>query len=66
LGAYPDADAARVSLQALNKYLGLNVDLSRLDAAAEETRKVLESFGLLRTGMTEEKKKEEQPFRWFI
>jgi proteasome assembly chaperone (PAC2) family protein len=66
LGAYPDAEAARISLQALDKYLNLKVDLSRLDAAAEETKKVLESFGLLRARVAEEKKKEEQPFRWFI
>ncbi len=65
-GAYPDVDAACISLQALNKYLGLNVDLSGLDVAAEETRKVLELFGMSKTGSTEEKKKEEQPFRWFI
>jgi hypothetical protein len=39
--------------------------LSSLDDAAEETKRVLESFGLIRT-FSEEKKKEEQPFRWFI
>ncbi len=65
LGTYPDANAARYALTALNKYLNLNLDLSRLDVAAEETKKVLESFGLIRTAI-EEKKKEEQPFRWFI
>jgi hypothetical protein len=36
-----------------------------LDAAAETTQKVLESFGLVRS-VGEEKKKEEQQFRWFI
>jgi len=65
LGAYPDANAARYALSALSKYLNLSLDLSRLDVAAEETKKVLESFGLVRT-FVEEKKKEEQPFRWFI
>lgn len=65
LGTYPDANAARTILTMLNKHLNLTVDLSRLDAAAEETKKILESFGLLRV-TTEEKKKEEQPFRWFI
>jgi uncharacterized protein (TIGR00162 family) len=65
LGMYPDANAARYALSALSKHLNLNVDLSRLDATAEETKKVLESFGLIRT-IGEEKKKEEQPFRWFI
>ncbi len=64
-GTYPDANAARTALTALNKHLNLSVDLSKLDVAAEETKKILESFGLLRT-VAEEKKKEEQPFRWFI
>lgn len=64
LGTYPDANAARYALSALNKYLNLKVDLSRLDAAAEKTTKILESFGWIRT-VKEEKKKEEQ-FRWFV
>jgi len=65
LGTYPDANAARYALSALSKYLNLSIDTLRLDAAAEETKKVLESFGLIRT-VREERKKEEQPFRWFI
>lgn len=65
LGMYPDANGARYALSALSKHLSLNLDLSRLDDAAEETKRVLESFGLIRT-FSEEKKKEEQPFRWFI
>ncbi len=65
LGLYPDVNAARHVLSALDKFLNLNLDLSKLDSSAEETRKVLESFGLIRT-IGEEKKKEEQPFRWFI
>lgn len=65
LGTYPDANAARSALLALNKFLNMNVDLSRLDLATEKTQKILESFGLVR-GAQEEKKKEEQKFRWFI
>jgi len=65
LGVYPDANAARVALAALNKFLKMNVDLARVDAAADETKKVLESFGLIRN-VGEEKKREEQQFRWFI
>jgi predicted ATP-grasp superfamily ATP-dependent carboligase len=65
LGTYPDANGARQALIMLNKYLKMNVDLSKLDFAVEETKKVLESFGLLRAS-GEEKKREEQPFRWFI
>ncbi|NWG10501.1 PAC2 family protein [Candidatus Bathyarchaeota archaeon] len=65
LGTYPDANAARSALLALNKFLNLNVDLSRLDLATEKTQKILESFGLVRGGQ-EEKKKEGQQLRWFI
>jgi hypothetical protein len=65
LGMYPDANAARYALTALGKYLNLNVDLSKLDATADQTKKILESFGLIRN-IAEEKKKEEQQLRWFI
>jgi len=65
LGMYPDANATRRALTVLGKYLNLNVDLSRLDATVEQTKKTLESFGLVRN-IAEEKKKEEQQMRWFI
>ena len=65
LGTHPDVNATRSLLSALNKFLSMNIDLSRLDMAAEETRKILESFGLIRN-VGEEKKREEQRFRWFI
>jgi uncharacterized protein (TIGR00162 family) len=65
LGMYPDANAARYALTALGKYVNLNVDLSKLDATADQTKKILESFGLIRN-LAEEKKKEEQQMRWFI
>ncbi|HUW48840.1 MAG TPA: PAC2 family protein [Patescibacteria group bacterium] len=65
LGTHPDANATRVALEALNKFLKMNVDISKVDAAAEETEKILESFGLIRN-VGEEKKREEQQFRWFI
>ncbi|MGC9345290.1 MAG: PAC2 family protein [Candidatus Bathyarchaeales archaeon] len=65
LGTYPDANAASQALSALSKFLNLEIDLSRLDAAAEKTTKILESFGLVRSG-TEEKKKEESQLRWFV
>ena len=65
LGMYPDANATRHALTALGKYLNLNVDLSRLDATVEQTKKTLGSFGLVRN-IAEEKKKEEQQMRWFI
>lgn len=65
LGPHPDADAAQQALSAVNKFLNLKIDLSKLDAAAEKTIKTLESLGLIRGG-TKEKKKEEPQFRWFI
>jgi uncharacterized protein (TIGR00162 family) len=64
LGMYPDANATRYALAALGKYLNLTVDSTRVDATAEQTKKILESFGLIRN-VAEEKKKEEQ-MRWFI
>ncbi|MBS7632153.1 PAC2 family protein [Candidatus Bathyarchaeota archaeon] len=65
LGRGPDVNGAWHALAALAKYLELDVDLSGLEAAEEETRKMLESFGLLKS-VVEEKKKEEQRFRWSI
>jgi uncharacterized protein (TIGR00162 family) len=65
LGMYPDANAARYALSALGKYVNLNFDLTKLDATADQTKKILESFGLIRN-LAEEKKKEEQQMRWFI
>jgi uncharacterized protein (TIGR00162 family) len=64
-GMSPDEGAARTALTTLSKFLNLNVDLSRLGAATGETTKMLESFGLIRS-YTQEKKKVEQPFHWFI
>ena len=65
VGNYPDATATRVALSALGKFLNLTVDLSRVDAAADQTKKVLESFGLIHN-IAEEKKKEEEALRWYI
>lgn len=64
-GFYPDAVAARLVLDALNKLLGLNVDLRELDIAVEATRDILKGFGI---GEPLEKKVEgEAPtFKWFI
>jgi hypothetical protein len=52
-------------LTILGKFLNMSIDQTRVDLAAEETRKTLESFGLIRS-VTEEKKKEEQQLRWFV
>ena len=65
LGMYPDANATRYALTTVGKYLNLNVDLSRLEETADQTKKALECFGLIKD-VAEEKKKEEQQMRWFI
>ena len=65
VGTYPDSNATRFALTALTKYLGLTLDLSKVDAAADETKGMLESFGLIRN-IAEEKKKEEDALRWYI
>jgi uncharacterized protein len=65
LGMYPDANATRYALTFLGKYLNLYIDMSKLEAVAEETKRTLESFGLIRN-IVEEKKKEEEQMRWFI
>jgi proteasome assembly chaperone (PAC2) family protein len=64
-GMNPDVNAARYALLTLGKYLYLSVDLSGLEVTGEEIKKMLESFGVVRS-ITEEKKKEEQQLRWFI
>jgi len=65
LGMYPDAIAARYALTTVGKYLGLDVDLSKLDVTVNRTKSELEAFGLIKD-IAEEKKKEEQQMRWFI
>jgi uncharacterized protein (TIGR00162 family) len=65
LGVYPDVGAARHALETLNKFLKMNVDSSRIEAAGEKTKRMLEAFGLVEK-VREEKKKEEQQFRWSI
>jgi uncharacterized protein (TIGR00162 family) len=64
-GMYPDVNATRHGLNALGKYLDLKIDMSNLDKTVKKTKKILESFGLIRN-VAEEKKKEEQQMRWFI
>lgn len=64
-GMDPDINAARHALTTLGKYLNLNIDLSTIDETCGEIKKILESFGIIRS-ITEEKKKEEEQLRWFI
>jgi hypothetical protein len=44
--------------------LNLKVDMNRLDSAAETTREILESFGLVAQPIDEKRK--EEPYRWHI
>jgi len=64
-GFYPDSSAAREVLIPVCKMLNLKADLSRLDVAAEATRSLLESFGLI-TPSPKEKTREESGFRWHV
>lgn len=43
-GAYADVTAARSALRFICKYLGANIDCSRLDQAVEANRRLLDSF----------------------
>lgn len=63
-GFYPDASAAREALNAICKILHLEVDLRRLDVAAETTRDILESFSMV--ARPTEKRAKESRFRWLI
>jgi len=65
LGFYPDAVAAREILKAICKILRLEVDLGRLDVAAEATRSTLESFGFI-PSPTEKRTREETLYRGVI
>jgi uncharacterized protein (TIGR00162 family) len=64
-GMNPDVNAARYALITLGKHLNMAIDLTRLEERGDEIKKMLESFGIIRS-ITEEKKKEEQQLRWFI
>lgn len=64
-GTEPDAEAAHQALKALSKFLNLKVNLTNLEASTEETRKILQSFGLISRRVKQEEKKEEQ-FRWYV
>ncbi len=63
-GYYPDANAAKVVLDAVCRYLKLKVDFARLDIAVEATRRILEDYGILRR--EEEEKREEPGEPWLI
>ncbi len=65
-GIYPDAKAAHQALTALTKFLNLKSDLTKLNLAAEKTKKILESFGLISRPAKQEKKREEFQFRWYV
>jgi uncharacterized protein (TIGR00162 family) len=64
-GLYPDAVATREVLKALRKMLHLKISLKNLGSAADETGKILKSFGIVSPSSIE-KKDREADFRWFI
>jgi len=65
LGLYPDTEATRAVLKAVCRMLHLKVDLSRLEIAAEVTRNILESFGMI-TDITEKRAKEETKYSGLV
>jgi len=65
LGLYPDVEATRIVLEAICKMLHLKVDLSRLETAAETTRDILESFGVI-TDTTEKGVKEDTKYSGLV
>jgi proteasome assembly chaperone (PAC2) family protein len=64
-GLYPDVMATREVLKTLRKMLHLKINLKDLGSAAQETGKILKSFGIV-TPSSIEKKNREEDFRWFI
>ena len=64
-GMYPDSNAARHALIIINKYLNLKIGFAEIEKTADETKKLLEDFGIIRK-ISEEKKNEDQQMRWFI
>jgi len=65
LGSYLDVEATRAVLKAVCKMLHLKVDLSRLETAAETTRDILESFGVI-TDITEKGVKEDTKYSGLV
>lgn len=65
LGTQPDTNAAKQALSIMSRMLHIDIDISRIEKATEETKRILANFGLITTAQ-EEKKKEEQSFRWSI
>ena len=65
IGLYPDVVATQEVLSVIRKMLNLKTDMKGLSDAAEETGKILKSFGVV-SPSTVEKKDREADFRWFI
>jgi uncharacterized protein (TIGR00162 family) len=64
-GLYPDVEATREVLKAINTMLNLKINLENLSVAAEETGQILKSFGIVSPSSVEKKDRKED-FRWFI
>ena len=64
-GMYPDAVATKEIMKVLHKILNLKTNLKNIPYSAEETGKILKSFGIV-SATSSEKKSREEDFRWFI
>ena len=64
-GLYPDAEATREVLKAINTMLNLKINVENLSGATEETGQILKSFGIVSPSSVEKKDRKED-FRWFI
>ncbi len=64
-GLYPDEEATREVLKAINTILRMKINLENISVAAEETGEILRSFGIVSPSSVEKKDRKED-FRWFI
>jgi proteasome assembly chaperone (PAC2) family protein len=64
-GLYPDVEATREVLKAINTMLNLKINVENLSVVAEETGQILKSFGIVSPSSVEKKDRKED-FRWFI
>ena len=62
-GLYPDGEATKEIIIKINKMFNFNIELKNLNIAAEETGKLLKSFGIV---SSLEKSKKKMDYRWFI
>ena len=64
-GLYPDSEATKEVLKAINTMLNLKVNVENLGEATEETGQMLQSFGFVSPSSIEKKDRKED-YHWFI